>query len=73
MTKYCYTIVMLCMCRYCMPYTRHIMQTVEIPTVTQTRVSGDYSPSNGQWIIGDSSIMAHAVGLAPFKDVRDHH
>ena len=56
-----------------MPYTRHIMQTVEIPTVTQTRVSGDYSPSNGQWIIGDSSIMAHAVGLAPFKDVRDHH
>jgi len=32
-------------------------------------VSGDYSPSNGQWIIGDSSIMAHAVGQAPFKDV----
>ena len=45
------------------------MQSVEIPVVTQTRVSGDYAPSNGQWMIGDSTIMAHAVGLAAFKDV----
>ena len=52
-----------------MPWTRHIMQSVEIPVVTQTRVSGDYAPSNGQWMIGDSTIMAHAVGLAAFKDV----
>ena len=49
------------------------MQSVEIPAVTQTRVSGDYAPSNGQWMIGDSTIMAHAVGLAPFKDVRMLH
>ena len=52
-----------------MPWTRHIMQSVEIPVVTQTRVSGDYSPSNSQWIIGDTTIIAHAVGLAVFKDV----
>jgi len=52
-----------------MPWTRHVMQSVEIPAVTQTRVSGDYDPSNTQWIIGDSTIMAHAVGLAAFKDV----
>ena len=45
------------------------MQSVEIPVVTQTRVSGDYAPGNGQWMIGDSTIMAHAVGLAAFKDV----
>ena len=52
-----------------MPYTRHVMQSVEIPVVTQTRVSDDYSPSNSQWIIGDTTIIAHAVGLASFKDV----
>ena len=46
------------------------MQSVEIPVVTQTRVSGDYSPSNSQWMIGDTSIIAHAIGLAVFKDVR---
>ena len=55
-----------------MPWTRHVMQSVEIPVVTQTRVSGDYAPSNGQWMIGDSTIMAHAVGLAAFKDVNDY-
>ena len=56
--------------RYCMPWTRHIMQSIEVPVVTQTRVSDDYSPSNSQWIIGDTTIIAHAMGLAVFKDVR---
>ena len=45
------------------------MQALSIPAVTQQRVSGDYQPGNSQWEIGDSSILAHAVGLAPFKDV----
>ena len=45
------------------------MQSIEIPVVTQIRVSGDYSPDNKQWKIGDSTIIAHAVGLAAFKDV----
>ena len=55
-----------------MPWTRHIMQTLSIPAVTQQRVSGDYQPSNSQWEIGDSTILAHAVGLAAFKDVSVH-
>ena len=45
------------------------MQSVEIPVVTQTRVSPDYAPSNDQWIIGDTTIIAYAMGLAAFKDV----
>ena len=40
-----------------------------IPVVTQIRVSDDYSPDNSQWIVGDTSMLAHAVGLAAFKDV----
>ena len=46
-----------------------MLQSVEIPAVTQIRVSDDYQPSNSQWVIGDTLILAHAVGLAPFKDV----
>ena len=37
--------------------------------VTQIRVSDDYQPGNTQWRIGDTTILAHAVGLAAFKDV----
>ena len=55
--------------RYCMQWTRHIMQSVEIPVVTQARVSADYFPGSDQWIIGDATIIAHAMGLAAFKDV----
>lgn len=53
-----------------MPWTRHIMQSVTVPVVTQNRASSDYNPNNNQWQIGDSSILSHAVGLAPSKDVR---
>jgi len=49
------------------------MQSVEIPVVTQTRVSDDYSPSSRQWIIGDTTIIAHALGLASFKDVSTYN
>eukprot|EP00043_Microstomoeca_roanoka_P018636 m.201412 g.201412 ORF g.201412 m.201412 type:complete len:121 (-) comp16865_c0_seq5:89-451(-) len=37
----------------------------------QVRASGDYVPDPvglQQWHIGSTSIVAHAVGLAPFKD-----
>ena len=54
--------------QYCMPYTRHILQSVEIPAVTQVRASDDYQPGNYQWMIGETSLLAHVVGLAPFKD-----
>ena len=46
------------------------MQSVAIPAVTQVRASEDYQPNNDQWLIGDSSILAHSMGLAPSKDVR---
>ena len=52
-----------------MPWTRHILQSVMIPVVTHSRISGDYQPGNSQWIVGDSTILEHAVGLAAFKDV----
>ena len=45
------------------------MQSVAIPAVTQVRASEDYQPNNNQWLIGDSSILTHSVGLAPSKDV----
>ena len=52
-----------------MPWPRHVMQSVMLPAVTQTRVSHDYQPDNEQWIVGDSTILAHSIGLAAFKDV----
>lgn len=52
-----------------MPWPRHVLQSLEIPVVTQIRVSDDYQPGNTQWRIGDTTILAHAVGLAAFKDV----
>ncbi len=52
-----------------MPWTRHVLQSLAIPVVTQIRVSDDYQPGNSQWAIGDTTILAHAVGLAAFKDV----
>ena len=55
-----------------MPWPRHLLQSVEIPAVTQTRVSDDYTPGNSQWQIGDTSILAHALGLAAFKDVSQY-
>lgn len=57
----------------CMSHVRHILQSVEMPAATNARASGDYihpGPGAGghQWDIGTTSILAHAVGLAPSKD-----
>ena len=57
--------------QYCMSWPRHVLQSVEIPAVTQVRASRDYVPGgthNNQWAIGDSSILAYSLGLAPSKD-----
>ncbi|CAH1778788.1 unnamed protein product [Owenia fusiformis] len=54
--------------QYCMSNPRHILQSLEIPVVTQARVSDDYHPGNSQWKIGISSMFANALGYAPFKD-----
>lgn len=55
--------------QYCMSWTRHMMQSVEIQAVTQARASGDYHPGSDQWRpLGLSSIFAHAIAIKPTKD-----
>ena len=55
--------------QYCMSYSRHAMQSLEFPTVTQARVSGDYLHSgHNQWRVGVSSIFARAMSIHPYKD-----
>jgi hypothetical protein len=60
--------------QYCMSLPRHILQAFQIPRVTHARASDDYAvnlknQSKPQWNMGISSMLADAVGLAPFKDV----
>ncbi|CAF1364661.1 unnamed protein product [Didymodactylos carnosus] len=59
--------------QYCMSLSRHALQALEIPRVTQARVSDDYAvhlcQQRSQWNIGISSMLADAIGLAPYKDV----
>eukprot|EP01043_Picozoa_sp_COSAG02_P034501 COSAG02_NODE_2416_length_8909_cov_10.038252_5_plen_183_part_00 len=61
----------------CMAYPRMALQSVELPAVTQIRVSDDYVPgpywthedsAPQQWRIGGSSILADALSLSAFKD-----
>eukprot|EP00039_Didymoeca_costata_P026389 m.15829 g.15829 ORF g.15829 m.15829 type:complete len:770 (+) comp5505_c0_seq1:20-2329(+) len=55
--------------QYCMSHCRHILQSVEIPAVTNARASGDYHPGQDQWKpLGTTGIFAHAIGIAPTKD-----
>ena len=51
-----------------MSHVRHVLQSVELPAITNARASDDYHPGNDQWNIGTSSILAYAVGIAPSKD-----
>ena len=59
--------------QYCMSLPRHILASLQIPRVTQTRTSTDYAfhleGKADQWAMGISSMFANALGLAPFKDV----
>jgi hypothetical protein len=60
--------------QYCMSFPRHMLQALEIPRVTHARISDDYAVSlmnhaKPQWNIGITSMLADALGLAPFKDV----
>merc|ERR1711904_454240 len=43
--------------QYCMPYPRHILQSVEVHAVTNFRASDDYHAGNDQWRLGLSSII----------------
>ncbi|CAF4831166.1 unnamed protein product [Rotaria sp. Silwood1] len=59
--------------QYCSSYPRHALQALEIPRVTHARVSSDYTShivhKGNQWNIGIASMLADALGIAPFKDV----
>ena len=53
----------------CMTLVRQLLQSVEMRSVTNARASNDYHPSNDQWeCIGTTSILTHALGIAPSKD-----
>eukprot|EP01034_Spumella_vulgaris_P024040 gene24040-30337_t len=58
--------------QYCMPFIRHLLQSLEVSSVTQARASDDYvvSPYVGvdNWRIGGQSLLIDALGLAPSKD-----
>ncbi|XP_059154794.1 uncharacterized protein LOC131940186 isoform X2 [Physella acuta] len=54
--------------QYCMAMPRHALQSLEIPAVTQARVSNDYHLQLDQWKIGVTSHFADAMGVAPSKD-----
>eukprot|EP01039_Chlorochromonas_danica_P003209 gene3209-3514_t len=58
--------------QYCMPFIRHLLQSVEMNAVTQARASDDYvvSPYEGidNWRIGGQSLLIYALGLWPSKD-----
>lgn len=58
--------------QYCMPYIRHLLQSLEVEQVTQARASDDYviPPYVGvdNWRIGGQSMLIDALGLAPSKD-----
>ncbi|KAK6196065.1 hypothetical protein SNE40_001360 [Patella caerulea] len=54
--------------QYSNAWPSHILQSLEIPAVTQVRVSGNYMQQADQWKIGITSILVNALGLAPSKD-----
>jgi hypothetical protein len=54
--------------QYCMALPNHLMQSVELPAVTQSRASDDYQPSNSQWQMFHTAQLIWAVGLVPYKD-----
>lgn len=54
--------------QYCMPYPREYLASTQHANVVTIRASGDYRAGGDQWMISRTSLLAHAVGLLPFKD-----
>ncbi|CAK0821955.1 unnamed protein product [Prorocentrum cordatum] len=55
--------------QYCMSHCRHIMQSLEIPAVTNARASGDYHAGGDQWSpLGTTGIFGWSVAVAATKD-----
>lgn len=52
-----------------MTYCRHVLQSLEIPAVTQIRASDDYHPGSNDWRpLGLTSMFVDALDLIPTKD-----
>ena len=56
--------------QYCMATARHLFTALQYRAVTQIRVSDDGMPNDyfNQWQIGESAVLAFALGVIPFKD-----
>jgi hypothetical protein len=54
--------------QYCMPYPREYLKATEHENVITIRASDDYHAGRDNWKISRSSLLAHSVGLLPFKD-----
>ena len=54
--------------QYCMPYPREYLASTLHPNVVTIRATDDYHAGRNNYKISRSSLLAHAVGLLPFKD-----
>eukprot|EP00759_Apiculatamorpha_spiralis_P015750 PhF_6_TR22322/c0_g1_i1/m.31596 len=58
--------------QYCMPYARHLLESLKLNSVVQARASDDYRVTvwgRPQWQIGMTTLLYRALDLAPSKDV----
>ena len=51
--------------QYCGPHIRHILQSVEVEAVRQSRASGDYEPGNTRWNNWDIRSSSKPSHLPP--------
>ena len=60
--------------QYCMALARHLFASLQFRSVTQIRVSNDGMPNDfyNQWQIGESAVLAYALGVIPFKVKHAH-
>lgn len=54
--------------QFSMPYPREYLVTTAHPNIRTIRASHDYHAGRDQWKISRTSLLAHAVGVLPFKD-----
>ena len=52
----------------CMAWPRHVLQSLEMASVTQGRASPDYHVATEQWRVGDNALFLDALALRPTKD-----
>ena len=55
--------------QYCMALPNQLMQTLELPAVTNARASDDNTPRNmHRWGIGYTALFFNELQVAPFMD-----